>query len=208
MSRTHWMAAAIAASLVGCGGTAPEIRYYQLSAPAAARGGTGPVLVLEPLEAEAAYDDQRIVYRVNDYRLDYYHYHRWSASPGFLVSNYLEQALERSGRFRAVVRQPTAEAGLSLGGRLISIEEVDHSKREWVGRIVIELSVKDLTSGQVVWSRQFDESEPLERQSPEGLARAISTALGRVVRLMAPEVAQLAQEEALRRAQVAPARVR
>jgi cholesterol transport system auxiliary component len=204
MSRRHSIAAVLAAVLAGalggCG-AAPEVRYYQLAAPTAARPTRGPVLVLEPLEAEPAYDDQRIVYRVNDYRLDYYHYHRWSAAPGALVSNYLEQALERSGRFRAVVREATAGAGLALGGRLIAIEEVDRSERRWLGRIVIELRLKDLATGEVVWSRQFDESEPLDRQSPEGLARAISAALTRIVGRLAPEVAQLATEEARRRAE-------
>ena len=38
--------------------------------------------MLESLETEAGYDDERIVYRTTPYRLDYYQYHRWSAPPG------------------------------------------------------------------------------------------------------------------------------
>jgi ABC-type uncharacterized transport system auxiliary subunit len=179
--------------LVACANKVPETRYYQLATPSAKSTPGSAVIVVEQLITETAYDDERIVYRTNPYRLDYYQYHRWSAAPGVLIGNYLEQAFEKSGKFRAVVREATDGAAVSLGGRVVAIEEVDQSKQRWVGRIVLELSLTDLRSGQVVWSEQFEETELMPTQHPEGLARALSTAMARIAKRAAPTIAEYAE---------------
>jgi ABC-type uncharacterized transport system auxiliary subunit len=187
---------AIALVLAACGGGGPDTRYYQLANPAHAVPRTGAAAIaVEPLTTDGAYDDERIVYRVNPYRLDYYNYHRWSAAPGTLVGNYLEQAFARSGRFRQVVREPSDSTPVVLGGRLIALEEVDISKTSWQGRIVIELTLTDSTTHQVLWSEQFEETESLPAQNPEGLARAISAAMERIVKRAAPTVADVAEKQ-------------
>lgn len=175
--------------LAACGGSLPATRYYDLAPPPPVAAQGGAVLVLEPLTTDDAYDDERIVYRTGDYRLDYYDYHRWSAAPGVMIGNYLERGLERSGHFRAVVREPTRETRVVLTGRVAAIEEIDVSKQAWEGHVVLELSLVDPVSGASVWSEQYDEREPLVEQSPEGLAEAISAAMARIVAAAAPAIA-------------------
>jgi uncharacterized lipoprotein YmbA len=121
--------AAVWIACMGCGGKLPDTRYYQIAPPdTKVRGGDG-MLVLETLTTDAAYDDERIVYRTTPYRIDYYQYHRWSSAPGVMVGNYLEQAFETSGKFRAVMRDTTPDAPVILTGRVIAIEEIDRSDR-------------------------------------------------------------------------------
>jgi ABC-type uncharacterized transport system auxiliary subunit len=182
--------------LVACGGKIPETRYYQLAAPVTKSIPGYELLVLESLETDAGYDDERIVYRTTPYRLDYYQYHRWSAAPGVMVGNFLEQALEHSGMFRSVVRQPTLDAPVVLGGRVVAIEEVDTNPKHWVGRIVIELALTDAHTGTRLWSEQFEETEPLDKQTPEGLAQALSNAMTRIAERVAPTIANLANRQA------------
>ncbi|MBA3397989.1 MAG: membrane integrity-associated transporter subunit PqiC [Deltaproteobacteria bacterium] len=179
-----------------CGGKVPQTRYYQLAAPTTAARGDGAVIVLEQLATDAGYDDERIVYRTTPYRMDYYDYHRWSASPGVVVGNYLEQALERSGRFRAVIREVSDQAAIVLGGRVVALEEIDRSKARWVGRIVIELTAADPRTNEILWTEQFEEIEPLAVQSPEGLAQAITKAMSRIVAKAAPQIADHADRQA------------
>lgn len=183
-------------ALAACAGKVPETRYYQLAAPQQAGLQPGesaePSVAIEPLTADGAYDDERIVYRVTPYRLDYYNYHRWSAPPGTMLSNYLQDAFSRSGRFRAVVHEPTESVPVTLGGRVIAIEEVDQSKTSWVGRIAVELTLTDTLTNKVLWSQRFDETEPLSEQTPEGLARALSAAMARITRRALPAVADIA----------------
>jgi ABC-type uncharacterized transport system auxiliary subunit len=186
----------VLAALAACGGKIPETRYYQLVAPTPTATQNGDaVLVLETLQTDSAYDDERIVYRTNPYRFDYYDYHRWSAAPGTLIGNYLESAFERTGKFRSVVRELSPNASVILGGRVIAIEEVDTAK-QWTGRVVVELSLTDARTGESLWSEQIEETEPLAKQSPEGLAKALSIAMGRIASRAAPVVADLAEKQA------------
>jgi ABC-type uncharacterized transport system auxiliary subunit len=187
-------------ALAACGGHSPETRFYALSHAAAESAAHGDrVIAVEALTADGAYDDDRMIYRASPYRLDYYQYHHWSATPGVMVGGFLEQALARTGSFRSVVREPTADAALVVGGRVVAIEEVDRSATQWLGRIAIELAATDPHTGEVVWTRTFDESEPMPAQSPEGLARALSIALDRIASRAAPELAELAGRHQARR---------
>jgi ABC-type uncharacterized transport system auxiliary subunit len=185
---------ALVLALAACAGKTPPTRFYQLAEPAGkATPGGGAAIVVEPLTTDSAYDDERMVYRVTPYRLDYYNYHRWSAAPGMLIANYLERAFEKSGRFSAVTREANPEAAVTLGGRVVAIEEIDHSKSKWVGRIVLELHLTN-AAGEVLWAEQFEETEPLPTQTPEGLARALSSALERIANRAVPQVSVLAEQ--------------
>jgi len=187
------LALGLACMACACGARTPETHYYQLAAPGASQRGGDTVLVLETLTADAAYDDERIVYRTTPVRLDYYQYHRWTSAPGIMVTAYLERALEASGRFRAVVRDATADAAVVLSGRVLAIEEVDRSRTEWLGRLVVELTLADARTGAALWTEQLEETEPLRQQSPEGLAGALSRAMSRIVAQTAPRIAELAE---------------
>jgi ABC-type uncharacterized transport system auxiliary subunit len=177
-------------ALVGACSTSalPETRYYQLAAPAreSTRVATlsppqvGPAIAVQALDADRPYDDERIVYRSDPYRLDYYYYHRWSSPPGTMVASYLADALDHSGRFRAVTREPDDATAIVVSGRVLAIEEVDASRTRWLGRVALELTATDHESGRVLWTRRFDDSEPMPSQSPAGLARALTIAMKRI----------------------------
>jgi len=182
---------ALVVLLAACGGASPSIRYYRLAPVGADIPHTGDkVIVVESLASDAAYDDERIVYRNGPYRLDYYNYHRWSSPPGALVGGYLETALGRTGTFKAVVRDQTADAAMIVGGHITAIEEVDTDPKHWLGRIALELTLTDPKTGGIVWTQTFEETEPMSVQNPEGLARAISTALSRIATKAAPMIAE------------------
>lgn len=189
--------------LVACGGKLPETRYYQLVAPASASRPGDLVIGLESFETDSGYDDERIVYRTTPYRLDYYQYHRWSAPPGVMIGNFLEQALERSGEFRSVTRE-SERAPVVIRGRVLAIEEVDTSKTRWLGRIVVELTLGDSKTGAVLWSEQFEETEPLRTQQPEGLAQALSIAMTRIAKRATPSIVELAKRQSLAQTSRAP----
>ncbi len=189
-----WFAIIVLAS---CGGSAPQTRYYQLAAPTIARPSSGSTeIAVEPLTADGAYGDERIVYRLDPVRLDYYDYHRWSTAPGAMIGGYLEQALAQSGEFASVTRAPTATTAVVLGGRVTALEEIDVDAHHWIGHVALELTLRDAKTGAIVWAQTFDEREPEPAQSPEGLARAVGIAMGRIVRDAAPRLVELATRQA------------
>jgi hypothetical protein len=90
----------------------------------------------------------------------------------------------------------TPDAPVVLAGRVLAIEEVDRSKAEWIGRIVLELNLTDARSGEALWTQQFDETEPLRVQTPEGLAAALSIAMSRIVAHTVPAIAEITERQA------------
>lgn len=153
----------------------------------------GPVLTVEELEIDAAYDEERIVYRPTAYQLEYYPYHLWSATPSLAVSDYLRAAYARSGRFGRVTRSFSDDADVILRGRVTAIEELDVSPTRWVGRIALELELEDARTGEVVWSESYAEQVPLARQHPAALAPALSGALAKIVARSLPAIARHAR---------------
>jgi ABC-type uncharacterized transport system auxiliary subunit len=189
---------ALALTVAACGGAAPETRYYQLATPTAPEKATagGTQIAVEPLTADGAYADERIVYRLDPVRLDFYDYHRWSTSPGAMLGCYLEQALARSGQFASVTHAATSSTTAVLGGRVVALEEVDVDTQHWVGHVAIELTLRDAKTSAIIWARTFDQREPEAVRSPEGLARAVGVAMGRIVDSAAPELAAMANHTA------------
>lgn len=188
-----WLAWALASA---CASTPPETHYYQLVVlqPPKPKPPAGEiVLAIEPLAAEGAYATDRIVYRRSPYRLDYYNYHRWSAPPALALAEYLRQAYARTSLFALVTVEPTAAPRTAtLSGRVLALEEVDESDTRWLGRVALELALFDPATQEPLWSGTFLEEEVLHEQSPEGLARAISVALERIVRQSSGPIARAA----------------
>lgn len=190
-------AAAIAAAVfgsgpaAGCGNSPPPVRYYQVELPEGEGKNAGEgVLAVERLGADAAYDEARIVYRENPYRLDYYHYHRWSAPPGIMLSDYLRLAYGETGLFDSVVSDFGEGVDGVLGGRVMALEEVNKTEEEWLARIRLELELRDARTGELLWTQMITETEPLEAQEPEGLARAVAKVMERIVDDTAPELSR------------------
>lgn len=171
-----------AAWALGCSRTTTQ--HYQVQMiPDQVQATTQPAtasLSVQTFSADAAYDDRRIVYRTSDVRLDYYHFHRWAAEPGAMVSTVLREVYRKSGYFQAVVGGFARETDVVLSGRLVALEEVDISRDEWVARISLELSLRDNRTGKLLWNDLISTTEPLAEQSPAGLAQALSTAVTRV----------------------------
>ena len=197
MTARAWVLMLCVALLVGCA-TRPDIRYYQLDVAEGEftelpQRSSDVVFSVEAMIGDSAYEDPRIVYRVSPYRLDYYHYHRWTAPPGVLVSDFMRDAYERTGQFRSVVAGFSPDAAVFLSGRVIAFEEVDHDKGQWYARVKLNLFLREAATGDVIWSQTFLQETPVAENTPEGVAAAMSVAVSRIVAQTAPELAELAE---------------
>ena len=179
--------------------TTPTIRYYQLAfvgdmpRAAADRAEERIVLGVDYLVPDAAYDDERMIFRESPYRLDYDYYHRWTSTPGVMLSDFLRRGYQRTGEFRAVVAGANPEADAILQGRVVAIEELDFagSEDEWRVHVALDLSLRDAQTSQILWTRFVERVLSVgEERSREALARAYSELLERVVVETAPELAQ------------------
>lgn len=170
---------------VGCGGSKQIHRYQpkaiekKIKASPSSRS-TDLVLAVADFSAGAGYDEQRIVYRSDEYRFDYYHFHRWASPPGQLVAEVLRDVYRETGAFRAVVSGYAARADVVLSGRVIKFEEVDVKGDHWEGNVLIDMRLRDAETGQLIWTETVQKKSKLREQSPSGLAAALSEALTEV----------------------------
>lgn len=170
--------------LHGCSSSVQPTHHYalrvlterQASSPEARAS-----LAVPTLEVLGAYDTDRIVYRASPYRLDYYEYHRWASTPSLLLSEHLRRAYERTGLFEEVTLDRVPSTSAVLEARLLALEEVDVTPSKWLGRVALDLTLRDAGSGAVLFSREFTREEPLQQQRPEALAAAVSVALEQIV---------------------------
>ncbi len=181
----------------GCGST--PIRHYQPEVYAdqltqADRTAENVVLAVQDFSAGAAYDEQRIVYRKGRYRFDYYHYHRWAAPPGMLVADLLRQVYSATDAFQAVVGGYSSSADAVLSGQVIALEEVDVDEKKWLGRVVLDLHLRDARTGELLWNEIVKQEHTMTRQSPTGLTAALSAAITKIGSETAGTLARLAEE--------------
>lgn len=191
---TTCAAGALLLTLTGClaGGPTPDTTLYRLDVrsadPAPECGSAGPALVVEDLDVDGAYDDARITYRKGRYALSRYHYHRWSAAPGVLVADALRTAYQRTCGFSVVRRDRRARADVTLGGRVLRIEEVDASDERWRAELAVELFALDTETGRTIWTHSEVASVALEQQSPRGVADAMSALVWKIARHTSPRI--------------------
>ncbi len=189
-----WWIIAAALMLTACA-SKPEVKYYTVSSSLleAKEAKGSAVLAVEQFVGDAAYEDTRMVYRESQFELDYYYYHRWTSPPAVMISDYLRVAYARSGLFRTVESGFTPEAAAFLNGRIVAVEEVDVDEDNWKARVVIDMRLRNSKTGRVVWAETLTEEEPMDEQTPEGLARAVSRAMARIVERSGPIIAREAE---------------
>jgi len=205
-TRASGLAAVVGAMLFVAACSGPQrIHHYQPSVAEDTLEGrsTGSAsavtLAVEDFSTGAAYDEQRIVYRSNEYRIDYYHFHRWGAPPGMVVGETLRNVYRSTGAFESVVGAYTTRADVVLSGRVLALEEVDVSNDKWVGHVALDVRLRDAATGELLWTETVRKRKTMSEQSPKGLTRAVSDALTEIGVESIDKIASAAKEAVRKR---------
>jgi len=183
-------------ALSGCAGpqgNKAETQTYLLSAQFPSKLATAhgkQTLLVSPMRAHPGFDTPRMAYLREAHHLEYYAYHRWVESPARMLTPLLTQALESSGRFRAVAQVPGAvQAQLRVDSELVRLVQ-DFQQKPNSMTIQIRLQLVDMQQGAIVASRQFvSEVKSAGENAPAGVA-AVNQALPTMLEQMAQWVAQ------------------
>ena len=160
----------------GCGAGRPS-KYYQLSIP----GNTSPLadphpypvtLLLGPITSSDLYRGDRIVFSSSGQGMGTYEYQRWVGPPTELIQDVLSRELRRSGRYRAVYSwSSNARGDYRLRGKLYDFKEV--SGATLVGRVTIELELRDTKTGSTVWTHFYTHDEPVSGKDVPAVVEAL-----------------------------------
>jgi ABC-type uncharacterized transport system auxiliary subunit len=161
--------------MAGCGGARP-MQYYQLTVPAdkphSEANTSGVSLALGPLMASHLYREDRIVYSAGTTRMGTYEFQRWTEPPAEMIQEVLLRGLRASGRYRDVsLQRSNSRADYVLHGRLYDFKEVAGEPLQ--ARVTAEFDLRDVKSGETVWSHYYNHDEPVSGKDVPAMVAAL-----------------------------------
>lgn len=149
--------------LGSCAGAppAPADRFYRLPDPqvSAGRALTTGLIKVARFEADGVYRERAVLF-TDDGRglsLEQYRYHFWTDAPPQMLQHQMIAYLRNAGAASTVVHKPSAEAELTVSGRVKRFER-DISGSAPVAQIVLELSLERDDAGAPLLSKDYSAS--------------------------------------------------
>jgi ABC-type uncharacterized transport system auxiliary subunit len=157
----------------------PETRYFRVEFPLPAPSPNSPLpltLAIARLTAPEPYQQERIIYRVSPYVVQYYTRDQWESPPVDMVNDRLFEQFTASGRFQRVVLWRRGEGpAYLLEARLRRFEELDEADT-WYGLVELEYELLD-RDGRSLLRQVASQRIRVESRNPEGTVEALSRGL-------------------------------
>jgi ABC-type uncharacterized transport system auxiliary subunit len=161
----------------GCGAARPS-KYYQLTVPAdsppAANSNPLPItLLIGRVTAPALYREDQIVYSSGGENMGTYEYQKWSEPPTEMIAEVMLRQFRASGRYHGVYAlRSDIHGDFLLHGHLYDFKEVAGSPL--LGRVTMELELRDIKLGTVVWTHFYRHDEPASGKDVGSVVTALN----------------------------------
>jgi len=130
---------------------------------------------------DSAYNTQNMIFRTDNYSLDFFNYNRWAVNPADMVADNLLRDMQASGLFRAVFSRYTVEEAnfLIQGGVGEFFLRIEKNSR--IAVMSLQITLKNSNQVQanrrIIFQRKYHHEELLTEQTPRGYCQAMSQAL-------------------------------
>jgi ABC-type uncharacterized transport system auxiliary subunit len=173
--------AIVFAVALGCFGARPNTRSYYVLGNEPVEPFEKPLFTglirVRDMDSDSIYDKFQIVLRKSPYELNYSEQNVWAVKPNKMVSDVLAQTLQATNTFAAVTRElGETRPDYLLAGDLRAIEIYD-SDDTWFAHLSIVLHMTHFSTGETLWSHQFDARKQIERDNYSHAVRGISELL-------------------------------
>ncbi len=179
------------AVLAGCSvfTSRPPVQYYTLAlaVPDSPPGPGQTSVVVQPFAVRDPYNQERIVYRVSPYRIDFYNYHQWAAPPGELVTDWTRRYLAGTGLFAKVLPTAGGRADLELGAVIYELEEIDEGET-WQAALRIDFWLTRTAQRNPIWSGSYMSSTRAAKRNPEAFVAAMSGSLADILQRLVDDL--------------------
>jgi ABC-type uncharacterized transport system auxiliary subunit len=128
-----------------------------------------------------AYNNNNMIFRQDNYALDYFNYNRWAVNPADMLGDILLRDLQESGFFRAAFSRYVQDEGRYIlqGGIEEFFLRIDEKEKNAV--IKLEITLKDTRQREagkrILFQKKYSREELLPDQSPRGYSQAMSRAM-------------------------------
>jgi ABC-type uncharacterized transport system auxiliary subunit len=161
-----------------------HVEQYVLEYPSPEISGNsliGASIKVERFTEVATYNTSAMVYRPEPFKLESYQYHRWRVHPADLITGYLLRDLRKAALFQAVFSYLDPQEGrFLLEGGVEEFLEVDEKNQRYavltMGVTLLDSSAQYKPTG-VLFQKRYRFQEPLEENTPRGLAKGMSQAM-------------------------------
>lgn len=129
----------------------------------------------------SAYNNNKMIFRQDNYILDSFNYNRWAVNPADMVGDHLLRDLQTSGLFRAAFSRYVVDEGRYIvqGGVEEFFLRMDPKSK--IAVITLEITLKDTKpreqTGRILFQKKYRQEEPLIEQTPGGYCQAMSMAM-------------------------------
>lgn len=161
-----------------------EVHRYTLdhTAPAKTFDPLGPVILVAPVKVSTVLASQRMMYRRTPHEVAYYTRSQWAAPPAGMLEPLIIDALEATGRFRAVVPQSlTVAADLRLELALMELHQ-DVASDPGSVHLGLRAQLLRLAPPRVLSTRQFDYTATVQANNAASGADAMNSLLDTLLR--------------------------
>lgn len=172
------------AACLSLGGQKPEAaELYALDASFGDPPGPGaaPAIAVAAPRGAPGFDGTRLVYLRRPHELRSYARAEWVEPPARMIGPLLVRALERTGRFQAVLAAPGGvAAGLRLDVEVVRLQQEFAEKPSRV-RFTLRAQLADLSAGRVLGTRELEAVEPAPSDDAYGGVLAANRAVQRAL---------------------------
>ncbi len=117
---------------------------------------SAPTLMINPPQASAGFDSQRIIYMRQPHRLEYFANSEWVDTPARMLAPLIVAALDDTGAFRAVLATPSAAAAdLRLDTEIVRLQH-DFGAAPSRVRLTLRATLSDNITRQVLAQVDID----------------------------------------------------
>ncbi len=162
-----------------CSSTIPEMHYYLIDYPISVKNDQNEpihqiVLGVKRFEAAPLFREERLVYRDSPYEGKYYHYHRWIATPGEMITEKIIEQLNASNLFEQVVAFPKfSQVKYILQGTIKAFEEWDEGD-QYYAMVKISFELVPKIKSQIIWQKTIEKKNMISHKSPADVVKGIN----------------------------------
>ena len=175
------------ASLTGCGAKIPPTHYYTFAphaesmAQQPAAASVPAMLGLAAFDANAPYQQDKIVFRTSPYEVNFYEYHKWLRPPTDIVTETVRQQIAAARLFRAV-QDDDARTDYLLRGRILMFDQWYIEQRSSEIRIEIRYQLQEAEDERTIWTETIATKATTPSLDILGTIQAFETALQQNIR--------------------------
>jgi ABC-type uncharacterized transport system auxiliary subunit len=202
-SRARLVLLAVTATMVlaACGKPPNLINRYVLDYPPPVVSRLSPLdtaIKIELFAVDESINRPEMVYKVNPYKTGVYQYNRWRTDPGYLATDYLTRDFRDARLFKAVFSYDrSSKARFHLEGGVVDFQEND-TPAPWQAALTLNVTLLDTdeenVADKVMFQRTYQTQVVMSARTPQGLAEAMSSAMGQVSKKIIDDVYRAVKE--------------